>query len=104
LFIVNKNGIRHFTVQCHSIKMSTKMESCYEQGRTSFDIISYETGLVDQELGKHFDLLFDSRQEGDYADFVEFDANEVADWLYRTKEFVDHVDTIICTLLETTGK
>ena len=29
-----------------------------------------KTGLIPKELGKHFDLLFDSRLEGDYGDFA----------------------------------
>jgi len=30
------------------------------------------SGRVPQEMGKHFDLLFNSRQESDYADLVTF--------------------------------
>lgn len=52
-------------------------------------------GSIPKELGKHFDLLFDSRQEGDYADLVVFKADEVADWLAQTKAFVSHVEALI---------
>lgn len=54
-----------------------------------------KTGLISQETGKHFDLLFDSRQESDYADLVEFKANEVADWLPQTRTFVSHIEALI---------
>ncbi len=54
-----------------------------------------KTGLIPQEMGKHFDLLFDSRQEDDYADLVVFKADEVADWLAQTRTFVSHIEAII---------
>jgi len=53
------------------------------------------TGLISKESGKYFDMLFDSRQQGDYADFVVFKANEVADWLMRTKEFVSCIESLV---------
>jgi uncharacterized protein (UPF0332 family) len=52
-------------------------------------------GSIPEELGKHFDLLFDSRQEGDYADLVVFKAREVADWLAQTKTFVSDIEGLI---------
>ena len=52
-------------------------------------------GSIPKELGKHFDLLFDSRQEGDYADLVVFKADEVADWLAQTRTFVSHIEALI---------
>lgn len=54
-----------------------------------------KTGLIPQEMGKHFDLLFNSRQEGDYADLVVFKADEVTDWLAQTGTFVSHFEVLI---------
>ena len=54
-----------------------------------------KTGLIPQEMGKHFDLLFNSRQEGDYADLVVFKADEVSDWLVQTETFVSHIESLI---------
>ncbi len=54
-----------------------------------------KTGLIPQEMGKHFDLLFDSRQESDYADLVVFKADEVADWLAQTRTFVSHIEALL---------
>jgi uncharacterized protein (UPF0332 family) len=54
-----------------------------------------KTGLIPTELGKHFDRLFSSRQEGDYADFVEFKAEEIRPWLDETNKFVNHIDGLI---------
>ncbi len=54
-----------------------------------------KTGLVPVELGRHFDLLFDSRQESDYADYVTFKKDEVQPWLDKTKSFVTHIEQLI---------
>ena len=54
-----------------------------------------KTGSIPQEMGKHFDLLFTNRQKGDYADLVEFKADQVADWLAPTKTFVSHIEGLI---------
>jgi len=54
-----------------------------------------KTGLIPKELGKHFDLLFDSRLEGDYGDFAMFKAEEVKGLLEETQKFVSHVDTLL---------
>ena len=61
-----------------------------------------KTGVIPKEMGKHFDLLFSSRQEGDYADLVVFKAEEVAGWLVQTQTFVSHIETLISNLLEET--
>jgi len=59
-----------------------------------------KTGLIPVALGRHFDLLFDSRQESDYADFVTFKKDEVEPWLDKTKSFVTHVEQLIDNLIE----
>ena len=54
-----------------------------------------KTGSIPQEMGKHFDLLFTNHQKGDYADLVDFKADEVTDWLVQTKTFVSHIEGLI---------
>jgi len=54
-----------------------------------------KTGLIPKELGDHFDLLFDNRLKGDYADFIRFKAEHVAAWLKPTEEFIDHIESLI---------
>jgi len=56
-----------------------------------------ETGSVPIELGKHFDLPFDSRQEGDYSDFITFNVEEIKPWYERTSQFVQHILELIDT-------
>jgi len=59
-----------------------------------------KAGLIPKDLGKHFDLLFDSRLEGDYADFARFKADEVSDWLEQTQKFVAHAEGLIQKLTQ----
>lgn len=58
-----------------------------------------KTGLISYDLGKHFDLLFNSLQKSDYFDLVEFKADDVAGWMSATNEFVIKVENIILKLL-----
>jgi len=54
-----------------------------------------KTGLIPKELGAYFDLLFDSRQEGDYADFARFNAEDVNGWLEISQKFIAHIETLL---------
>jgi hypothetical protein len=35
-----------------------------------------------------YDLLFDNRQKGDYADFIRFRVDDVQPWLAQARDFV----------------
>jgi len=59
-----------------------------------------KTGLISVEMGRHFDLLFNRRQESDYADYVTFEREEVEPWFGKTKSFVAHVEELIDSLIE----
>ena len=52
-------------------------------------------GTIPVEHGKHFDILFNSRQEGDYGDFVVFNAEDVEHWLMKTTDLVNFIKKII---------
>jgi uncharacterized protein (UPF0332 family) len=54
-----------------------------------------KTGALSAEQGSHFDMLFNNRQKGDYADFICFKAEDVAGWLKPTQEFVAHIDRLL---------
>ena len=47
--------------------------------------------LIPLEYGQFFDLLFNSRQKGDYSDLVTFQAEQVQGWLQQASDFVEHV-------------
>jgi hypothetical protein len=45
-------------------------------------------GVISAKMGKLFDRLFYDRQEADYAVFVEFDKDVVADEIEEVEEFL----------------
>ena len=57
-----------------------------------------KTGVIPAELGAYFDLLFNNRLKGDYADFIRFKAEDVVGWLEQTQEFVRHIEGLISEL------
>ncbi len=59
-----------------------------------------KSGLVKIELAQFYDMLFDNRQKGDYADLVRFDPNEVSDWYDEAQKFVETVKDIVRKELE----
>lgn len=54
-----------------------------------------KNGLLNREMGKFYDKIFDTRQKGDYADLVYFDKKEVGSWFDETKKFVSSIKNII---------
>jgi uncharacterized protein (UPF0332 family) len=54
-----------------------------------------KNGLINREMGKIYDKLFDTRQKGDYADLVYFDKKEVSSWFDEAKIFISSVKNII---------
>jgi hypothetical protein len=54
-----------------------------------------KSGQVSKEMGDHYDLLFNSRQKGDYEDLVVFHAEEVQPWFEPTKAFVEYIADFI---------
>ncbi|MCI0494420.1 HEPN domain-containing protein [candidate division KSB1 bacterium] len=54
-----------------------------------------KTGKVSVEHGKLYNKLFDIRQEGDYIDFVHFDAEAIEPLFPRVKEFIDCISELV---------
>jgi uncharacterized protein (UPF0332 family) len=54
-------------------------------------------GIISIEHGRFFDLLFNNRQKGDYADLVVFQAEQIEGWLGQAREFVAYISTKIPT-------
>lgn len=52
-------------------------------------------GHISKEMGIHYDLLFDSRQKGDYEDLVVFKVEDLRLWLEPTKSFIEHAAGLI---------
>jgi uncharacterized protein (UPF0332 family) len=59
-----------------------------------------KTGLIEKSHGKFFSKIFEYRQMGDYADFIEFNAEQVKSWLGTAKEFLNELKTVILQRLK----
>ena len=54
-----------------------------------------KTGIVDVEAGKFYSEMFDTRQEGDYKDFMSFNKEDIAVWLEKAEGFIEAMETIV---------
>lgn len=54
-----------------------------------------KNGLLNREMGKFYDKIFDTRQKGDYADLVYFKKKEVGSWFGEAKKFISSIKNII---------
>jgi uncharacterized protein (UPF0332 family) len=53
------------------------------------------TGKVPRDLARVYNDLFERRQEGDYADFVRFQADQVRPWIPQTEAFIAHIKAFL---------
>lgn len=56
-----------------------------------------KAGKVSREFGKLYSDLCEWRNEGDYADFVEFDEELVEPVIEETERFINRLEEIIAT-------
>ncbi len=63
--------------------------------RTLFFREYIATGLIDREFGKLYSDLADWRNEGDYADFVDYDEDSVKPMIEKTEEFITIISRTI---------
>jgi len=69
--------------------------SKHSDARALFHQNFIKNGLINREMGKFYDKLFDTRQKEDYADLVYFDKKEVGSWFDETKKFVSFIKNIV---------
>ena len=63
--------------------------------RALFNEHFVKTGKVSVEWGRFFSRMYDFRQKGDYADFVQFEEAKIKEWLASAEVFINHVDRVI---------
>jgi uncharacterized protein (UPF0332 family) len=47
------------------------------------------------ELGKFFTRMYDFRQKGEYADFVQYEEEKMKEWLVSAEHFINELDKAI---------
>lgn len=57
-------------------------------------------GLIEVHLGKFYSDMLDNRQEGDYKDFVEFEKEDVREWLRKAEEFISKIEETTLKIIE----
>jgi uncharacterized protein len=65
-----------------------KSSSKHSGIRALFNKEWVKTGRIPSEYGRFYRRLYDSRQKGDYGDFVQFEDADVAPWFQEAREFV----------------
>jgi len=63
--------------------------------RALFNEHFVRTGKVSVEQGRFFSRMYDFRQKGDYADYVQFEEAKIKEWLAQAESFIDEVDQVI---------
>lgn len=63
--------------------------------RALFNEHFVKTGKVKIELGRFFSRMYDFRQKGDYADFVQFEEAKIKEWLASAESFISELDQVI---------
>lgn len=56
--------------------------------RALFNVHFIKTGAISKEMARIYNDLFERRQEGDYDDFIVFDAADVQIWISEAESFV----------------
>lgn len=54
-----------------------------------------KTGIVGVEIGRFFNKIFEFRQKGDYQDFVQFEEEDVKDWLDKADSYMKELEKCI---------
>jgi uncharacterized protein (UPF0332 family) len=63
--------------------------------RALFNEHFIKTGKVSVEMGRFFSRMYDFRQKGDYADFVQFEEEKMKEWLISAEHFINELDQVI---------
>ena len=59
-----------------------------------------KTGTLDVAWGRFYDIIFDSRQRGDYQPMVEFESEQVQNFIGKARGFVEQMENILTKLSE----
>lgn len=54
-----------------------------------------KTGEIDKRWGKFYDLIFNSRQRGDYQELISFSPEEAEELISEAERFVDEMANLL---------
>ncbi len=82
----------------HALLILHNLEAKTHSGTKRLFFLEFvKKGNVSRAFGKLYSDLFEWRNEGDYADFIEFDEGFIKPIIYKTKDFIDQIEKLIIT-------
>jgi len=57
-------------------------------------------GIVEKDIGRFYNEIFEFRQKGDYKDFVKFEEKDVEKWLNEATKFIPQIAALAKTCLK----
>jgi len=63
--------------------------------RSLFNRYYVKPGIVSKDMATIYNDLFERRQESDYADFIDFEENQVKPLMPKAEAFVEHIAGIV---------
>jgi uncharacterized protein (UPF0332 family) len=91
---VNRLYYACFIVSTLLVKNNIRTHT-HNGAKSKFHSTFVKTGLIDKGYGKLYSDLFDWRQQGDYADFVEFDEPTVVPLIEQTQGFIKVIENLL---------
>ncbi len=80
----------------HALLLKNNIKTHTHNGaRIKFFHDFIRTGIIDKEYSKLYSDLFDWRQEGDYADFAEFDAETILPLPNKVELFIHEIEKLL---------
>lgn len=80
----------------NALLLSKNLSSAKHSGVLSLFMREFvNKGIVNQEMGKFYNQMFEFRQKGDYKDLVEFNRDDVQRWLNKANEFISQMSCLI---------
>ena len=74
----------------HKIKAQT-----HAGVRQMFGLHFVKKGLIDKDLARFYNDIFDKRQTSDYDDFIEFSSDEVVSLIPSAKQLIEEIEELI---------
>jgi len=79
-----------------ALLMTKNLSSPKHSGvRGLFNKLFVKPGLVDLNIGRFFNRMFDFRQKGDYEDFVYFEEEDVKMWFADAQTYIAQLEKYI---------
>ena len=78
-----------------ALMIKENYKSSKHSGVKSFFMQQYvKTGKLAAQWGSYYVEIFNYRQDSDYKDFVQFEVDQVAEWLEKATELIQNLEKL----------